>query len=430
MSIGLAAFWLILFVNGGRWQPGLVTLLAMTGLGLTWLWLHRLWRCSIKITLTETGLHNRRLFRAQSISYNEIYYIRREPILTLFAPGKRIRLDNGIENFEQLRGLLETRIPDLYTLRKPLPWSLFVGRNELLSGFGFGALFLAPALPATYFALTEPNSLIAGLFIGLICYALAGLFLYFAFTAALHYSFAENQIVVRTLLKWRTYPVAALELMFKDRTVYTYKGQRRIIRRVNLKFKDGHRYRITHEQMPYALDDFYDALKGHYKLVDVDSVPWHREAENIHHTSFSSGSIKKFQTYFEDESQVKVTTLTDICRWLQGCRYERDHDLFEKDDHWQHPLEFEQRRQGDCEDHALWAWRKLAELGIEAEFVVGKWHEGGHAWVLFKQNDQTYLLESTSKTNRIVKPLQEVHAAYQPSFAVDQDFETYRYGIK
>src|SRR5690348_3236184 len=51
-------------------------------------------------------------------------------------------------------------------------------------------------------------------------------------------------------------------------------------------------------------------------------------------------------------------------RMAADCEYVRD-PVHERD-FWQHPKTFEQLRKGDCEDHALWAWRKLTELGISA----------------------------------------------------------------
>ena len=59
--------------------------------------------------------------------------------------------------------------------------------------------------------------------------------------------------------------------------------------------------------------------------------------------------------------------------------------------------------QGDCK-HALWAWRKLIELGHPAEFFVGQWLEGGgahhdcHAWVVFEQDGERFLLEAVDAT--------------------------------
>jgi predicted transglutaminase-like cysteine proteinase len=46
---------------------------------------------------------------------------------------------------------------------------------------------------------------------------------------------------------------------------------------------------------------------------------------------------------------------------LSTSRFNRSHER-------EHPGAFERRRRGDCEDFALWAWRKLAEVGVDAEF--------------------------------------------------------------
>ena len=69
---------------------------------------------------------------------------------------------------------------------------------------------------------------------------------------------------------------------------------------------------------------------------------------------------------------VPVQSIDDIVAWLQSCEYVTDLDLFHERDFWQHPGTFERLRRGDCEDFALWAWRKLAEVGIDAEFCVGR----------------------------------------------------------
>ena len=80
---------------------------------------------------------------------------------------------------------------------------------------------------------------------------------------------------------------------------------------------------------------------------------------------------------------------------LKACQYAEDKTLFDKADFWQHPVDFEQKRQGDCEDFSLWAWRKLCEMGINAEFVTGEERKGGgHAWVTFELDGQEFLLEA------------------------------------
>jgi hypothetical protein len=144
---------------------------------------------------------------------------------------------------------------------------------------------------------------------------------------------------------------------------------------------------------------------------------------------FGAGSRKPFSWYFEGQSTVIVKDLDGICEWLTGCQYMHDSDLFREPDYWQHPLTFEQLRKGDCEDHALWAWRKMVELGFAADFYVGQWLTNGertgfHAWVVFETNGSTFLLEPVIKdVNGLVRPLAEARLDYVPHFSVDASFK-------
>jgi hypothetical protein len=51
---------------------------------------------------------------------------------------------------------------------------------------------------------------------------------------------------------------------------------------------------------------------------------------------------------------VKCESVHDIRQFLAGCKYVSDKDLFNKEEYWQPPEEFEQRKKGDCEDFAFW----------------------------------------------------------------------------
>lgn len=105
-----------------------------------------------------------------------------------------------------------------------------------------------------------------------------------------------------------------------------------------------------------------------------------------------------------------------------------DHEAFGSPDFWQHPADFEVTRRGDCEDHALWAWRKLAELGIAAEFVVGcklvgegAWE--GHAWVhLWPATDCLVLDASAKGRDSMISPQAAIAPYLRPHFAVDHAF--------
>lgn len=156
--------------------------------------------------------------------------------------------------------------------------------------------------------------------------------------------------------------------------------------------------------------------------------PWERLDMKVPLRSYGPGSFHDFSWYFEGESSVSVATLTDVQDWLLACEYARDPDLFNEADFWQHPRTFEQIRRGDCEDHALWAWRKLIELDYDADLVTGRslpWEPGrrerGHAWVVFRRDGETYLFETSAKSREeMVRPLSAVAAEYRPEFGVDR----------
>jgi hypothetical protein len=153
---------------------------------------------------------------------------------------------------------------------------------------------------------------------------------------------------------------------------------------------------------------------------------------NVPATAFGPGSRHQFAHYFEGESSVRVESIDDIVAWLLNCEYASDADLFHERDLWQHPSAFEQRRRGDCEDFALWAWRKLSEIGIEAEFYVGRVCCGDrleadqqHAWVVYLIDGTDYLFEPAARSRaQMIRPLADVMDDYVPHFAVNRRFDT------
>ena len=108
------------------------------------------------------------------------------------------------------------------------------------------------------------------------------------------------------------------------------------------------------------------------RLFGRSKSPWKRLSLPVPIGAFGPGSLSEFAQYFEGESHVRVESIDEIVEWLLNCQYMTDAIQFNERDLWQHPISFEQLRCGDCEDFALWAWRKLADLGIDAEFYVGR----------------------------------------------------------
>ena len=149
-------------------------------------------------------------------------------------------------------------------------------------------------------------------------------------------------------------------------------------------------------------------------------------------TAFGPGSRQDFTLYFEGESSVPVHSLDDIVAWLQSCEYVTDLEQFNQRDFWQHPRAFEQLRRGDCEDFALWTWRKLVEIGFEAEFHVGRLicdaepdGDRQHAWVVYRVEGVAFLFEPAARTpSRMIRLLDEAMDEYVPHFAVNHRFDT------
>jgi hypothetical protein len=170
-------------------------------------------------------------------------------------------------------------------------------------------------------------------------------------------------------------------------------------------------------------------LAGH--LIGRESA-WERVAMQVPAAAFGPGSQHPFAEYFEGKSDVRVGSIDDIVAWLQTCEYVSDLELFHQRDVWQHPGAFERLRRGDCEDFALWAWRKLAELDIDAEFCVGRvicdecpQIDRQHAWVVYRINGTAFLFEPAARTpSKMIRPLDDAMGEYVPHFAVNRKFDT------
>lgn len=155
--------------------------------------------------------------------------------------------------------------------------------------------------------------------------------------------------------------------------------------------------------------------------------PWQRLPYEAPLDVYGVGARHGFDWVFEGDSTIAVAKLDDILDWLGTCHYETDASLFREADYWQHPHTFEQLRRGDCEDFALWAWRKLVELGIDADLVIGRRVPPGsensrHAWILFRDGEDEFLFEPIVRDRRqAVRRLPAVRSEYIPEFGVARD---------
>jgi hypothetical protein len=164
-----------------------------------------------------------------------------------------------------------------------------------------------------------------------------------------------------------------------------------------------------------------------FRSAWVDDSPWERIPIDVPATAFGPGSQCQFVHYFEGDSLVAVSSIDDIIAWLQTCEYASDVDQFHERDVWQRPSDFERLRRGDCEDFALWAWRKLIEIGVDAEFFVGRVVCGAdrsaarqHAWIVYRTDDEVYLFEPAAGDRLcMIQPWSAVKDDYIPHFAVN-----------
>ena len=162
--------------------------------------------------------------------------------------------------------------------------------------------------------------------------------------------------------------------------------------------------------------------------------PWEVIAEvDVAPQAFGLGSKRPFTWYFQGSCDSAIGSVEEMCEWLRGCTYESDQLQFGVADVWLHPAEFERTRKGDCDDHALWAWRKLTELGYEAELFSGEvagLASERHVWVVFKNAEGQQLLCETiaKRAGKMILPLETARKVYAPFFSVDSAFMCKCYG--
>jgi transglutaminase superfamily protein len=120
--------------------------------------------------------------------------------------------------------------------------------------------------------------------------------------------------------------------------------------------------------------------------------------------------------------------LREVRQFLLTCRYISDAKQFGRPDYWMPPEEFERRRQGDCDDWALWTWRQLMRLGYPARFVYGRAgrYGAGHAWVTIERDGRTFIVESLAAWPGSTFPRLST-LRYHPIVSISWDGRTLRY---
>lgn len=187
-----------------------------------------------------------------------------------------------------------------------------------------------------------------------------------------------------------------------------------------------------------ALDVFVRWLREATGLAHAERVaaaahdPWRRFELEPPLRAFGPGA-EDFREYLARDSRVEAPTPLAVADWLLGCRYAEDVHLLDAHDQWLHPATFELVRSGDCEDFALWAWRKLVDAGHDAAFVVGVraipgTPRGRHAWVTYVDHGEPFLLDAVERTlTRMIRPVHDVRELYEPQVGVGRDCRRHIY---
>jgi hypothetical protein len=134
------------------------------------------------------------------------------------------------------------------------------------------------------------------------------------------------------------------------------------------------------------------------------------------HPSFKGRPMGSFLT---QPLKIVCGDIDSVRAFLKTCRYISDQDQFGVRDHWMSPQQFEQARQGDCEDFALWTCRQLLGLGYNARFGAGcaGRYGSGHAWVSFRDRNGIFLLEPQLARRKTFPRLDTL--SYEPVISVE-----------
>jgi hypothetical protein len=132
--------------------------------------------------------------------------------------------------------------------------------------------------------------------------------------------------------------------------------------------------------------------------------------------------------YVSQPLAIHCHSIEEIREFLMGCTAVPDKDLFDKDDYWQPPDDFEKRKKGDCEDFSFWTWRQFMDLGYDARVVFGRHgrYGTGHAWVQFMQDGKCFLVEPQWRRLGLRLPRLST-LGYRPRFSVAWDGEKLAY---
>ena len=112
--------------------------------------------------------------------------------------------------------------------------------------------------------------------------------------------------------------------------------------------------------------------------------------DDLHH--FANSYLIGYMPFYTEKNWVPLYVLAS--RKI----YQLDHLQYSGiTDIWQNSAQAFKQTRGDCEDHAIALADWLINLGMDAQVVLGKYKNEGHAWVIVFKEGKEYLLEATGK---------------------------------
>lgn len=160
---------------------------------------------------------------------------------------------------------------------------------------------------------------------------------------------------------------------------------------------------------------------------------WFSQVVGFSLYSLGGNCNKDMAWYLTGDSEVHISSVKELCEWLFSCEYISWEGQDRKTLDWQHPLDFEKEKKGNCVDFSLWAWRRLIELDVKVELFAGEWIRLGkkkqYFWVVFESDGEKYLIDTVSKDKeKMLYRLESVKNIYIPWASVDNDMECRLYG--
>ena len=145
--------------------------------------------------------------------------------------------------------------------------------------------------------------------------------------------------------------------------------------------------------------DIHASLKHnqHYKTNKSASFTWF-DSERNPATMTTMGMDWKH--HFVNSYLVGIRPFAVENPWLplyviaKTKTYQLDSEQYKTPELWQNSAQAFMLPRGDCEDHALALADWLISEGVDAKVVIGKYKQGGHAWVVASQNNKIYLLNN------------------------------------